>query len=227
MNAPSLTYGWDTLFAIENFRNASRAGILPECLHNYHISAKSLSYQFDEKRIISDRILYETARNFLTDKCGSISLDNEDFLLVVYMNAIRDTLQVLLNTSVSLSEKLAGVVNIFTHKYTGQLMAQNNFGKGAGSITMLSDNRQELLSSMADWLLSLGEVPDELVEGYCDAGELLCAAVENAGGWLCFKKLLIRFLIEQNRQDEAKDRLEELIELIPNDSEVISFQQSF
>ena len=80
---------------------------------------------------------------------------------------------------------------------------------------------------MADWLLSLGEVPDELVEGYCDAGELLCAAVENAGGWLCFKKLRIRFLIEQNRQDEAKDRLEELIELIPNDSEVISFQQSF
>lgn len=225
LNAPALTYGWDTLFATENFRNASRAGILAECLHKYYVSANSLSYQLDEKRIASDRILYETARSFLNDKGGPISLDNEDFLLVIYMNAVRDTLQVLLKTSVSLAEKLAGVIDIFTHKYTGQLMAQSNFGIGTSSITMMSDRRQELFSSMADWLFALGEVPDELVEGYCDAGELLCAAVENAGGWLCFKKLRVQFLLGQNRKDEARDRLAELIELIPNDPEVVSFQQ--
>lgn len=225
-NAPALTYGWDTLFALENFRNASRVGILARSLHKYYVSSQSMSYQFEAKRISSDRILYDATRNFLNDKCGRITSLNEDCLLFIYMSAIKDTLHVLLNAKISDAEKVSGVIDIFTSQQTKQLVARENFGAAAGAVSAMSGPRRELLFSVSNWLLVLQEVPDEFIEGYCDAGELLCAAVENASGWLCFKKLRVQFLIEKDRSDEAKDKLVELLELIPNDPEIVGFQNS-
>ncbi len=220
-------YGVDTLVCTECFRHASRIGVLAKSLHKYYVSPKSVSYQFDKKRIQSDRILHEAACAFLVEKCGYISPRNENFLLAVYMNASKDTLNVLLDARIPVQGKIEGVIDIVTHEYTGQLMAKDHFGLGAGSVTELSAQRKELFSTVLNWLLSLDEVPSELVEGYCGAGELLSATTENAEGWLFFKKLRVRFFLEQNRKDEARDSLFELAELIPNDTEVMDFQQSF
>lgn len=220
-----VSYGWDTIFAMGAFRRAKRVGILAESLHKYYISPKSMSYQWDSKRIGSDRILYETACNFLVDKCGSISPQNENFLLAVYMNALKDTLNVLLNARISMQEKIAGVIDIFSHKYTEQLMAKEHFGLSAGSVAEMA-KRKELFSAVTNWMLSLDEIPSELVERYCRVGELLSATIENADSWLFFKKLRVRFSLEQGRKDEARDSLFELVELIPNDPEIMEFQQS-
>jgi glycosyltransferase involved in cell wall biosynthesis len=64
------------------------------------------------------------------------------------------------------------------------------------------------------------EIPDEHAEAYLTFAELLCAAAENANGWIFFKKLLARFLVDQGRLDEAKPKLNELAELLPEDREV-------
>ncbi len=220
-------YGADTLFCLENFSHASLIGILGKSLHKYYISPKSVSYQMDNIRIKSDVILHETACSFLTGKCGYISSRNMDFLLLVYMNALNDTLGILLNAQIPMQEKIAGIIQMFTHTYTGQLMARDHFCASFDCDAEMSARRRELFSTAATWLLSRDEVPDELVEGYCNAGERMSAAAENADGWLFFKKLRVRFFLSQNRKDEAKDSLSELAELIPNDPEVMDFQKSF
>lgn len=219
-------YGGDTYIIFRCLREAKRVGIYPKSLYRYYMSPNSKSYQMHPQRIECDSILYDDAIDFLKTKCGTVIPRNEEFLLCVYMNAIKDTLKVLIDAKISVAEKVSGVIDIFSAKQTKQLVARANFGMKVGSVATISGQRRELFFSVADWLLALSEVPDELVEGYCNVGELLCAAVENAGGWLCFKKLRVQFLLGENRKDEAQDRLVELIELIPNDPEVISFQQS-
>ena len=226
-NLVPLSYGGDTLIVTECFRNASRIGIYAESLYDYFVSGNSVSYQFDKMRIESDRILHEAAHKFLNDKCGFVNPVNEDFLLCVYMNALHDTMNVLVNARIPLTEKITGVIDITTHRYTGQLMAQRNLGIGTGSVAAMLANRRAMFSAIKNWLTSLDEVPDELVEGYCNAGELLSAAVEDAEGWLFFKKLRVRFLLGQSRRDEARGGLTELTELIPDDMEVAEFLRLF
>jgi hypothetical protein len=97
-NAKQVSYGEDTACVMEAFRNARRVGIFAETLHQYYISPKSVSYRLDRKRIASDRILHEEACRFLASKCGAVSPQNERFLFLVYFNAIKDTLNVLLRT---------------------------------------------------------------------------------------------------------------------------------
>ena len=114
-------YGYDTLFATNAFYNANRVGIISETLHKYYISSKSVSYQFEQGRISSDRILFDAAWDFLTSKCGAVSADNLNFLRMVYLNAIRDTLNVLINTQINLSDKLDYLLDIFQNQHTQEL----------------------------------------------------------------------------------------------------------
>jgi glycosyltransferase involved in cell wall biosynthesis len=221
----AVTYGADTVFSMEAFRNASRVGILAEALHNYYISPKSVSYKLDAKRIASDRILHEAARGFLISKTGAVTPRNEEFLLLVYMNAIKDTLNVLLNAEIHEHEKIAGVIDIFSHEYTKQLAAPEKLGALIGDAPGLTRQRRELFAAAAEWLLTREEVPDEQIEAFCAAGEFVCAACENAGGWLFFKKLLARFLLGVGRADEARPKLDELAKLLPGDPDVAGLRK--
>ncbi|MBG9795970.1 hypothetical protein ABD76_27455 [Paenibacillus dendritiformis] len=118
---PSIHYGYDTLFAIENFRNASRVGILADSLHKYYVYPQSSSHQLDPTRITCDRILDDTARAFLIDKCGAISPQNNRFLQLVYYNGIIDTVTVLFRASLSNHAKLQNLYDLLTHKKTKEL----------------------------------------------------------------------------------------------------------
>jgi hypothetical protein len=155
---------------------------------------------------------------------GSVSPHNAEFLLFVYMCAIRDTLKVLLNAKIPEHEKTDGVIDIFSHEYTKQLASQTKFysfsGRGQDQLAL----RRALFASAAEWLLSRDEVPDEQLEQFCAAGEFVCAVCENADGWLFFKKLLARFLLDAGRTDEAKQKLDELAELLPDDGEILEMR---
>jgi len=122
---PSMHYGYDTLFAIENFRNASRVGILADSLHKYYVYPQSSSYQLDDTRLTCDRILDDTARAFLNDKCGAISPQNHRYLQLVYYNGILDTIAVLLQATLSHDAKLQGLCDLLTHKKTKELFQQS------------------------------------------------------------------------------------------------------
>ncbi|MDR1589063.1 MAG: radical SAM protein [Oscillospiraceae bacterium] len=136
------------------------------------------------------------------------------------MNALIDTLSVLLNADLPESEKIDALRDMFLCEHARTLAAREDFGALFGDAPGQTRRRGELFSAAANWLLTREEVADEQIEGYCELGEFLCAACENADGWIFFKKLLAQFLVENNRTDEAKPRLDELRELLPDDDEI-------
>lgn len=215
-------YGIDTWDMISAFRCATRIGIMPGQAHRYYISPKSSSYYLSSKRIVSDKLLYEATVDYLK-QYGAISHRNWDFIYAVYMNALKDTLNVLLNVKISVSEKLRGLVEMLTCDYTRQLAAWDNFGAYIGQAKEMQHTRTEFFIKVANWLLELENVPDEQVEDFCDIGEFVCAAVEFSDGWIFFKKQRVSYLIEQRRSDEARDKLRELEELLPYDEDVLTF----
>jgi glycosyltransferase involved in cell wall biosynthesis len=183
---PKVTYGLDTIFILALVQKSARVGILGGTLHKYYVSAKSVSYQWHDRRIISDIMLFDVARDFLISKCGSLSPRNEEFLLLVYMNALLDTLRVLLNSNVSDAEKLDALREMFLCEHTKVLAAWEQFGGHFNNAGEHTKRRGELFLAAAQWLLSRKEIADEQIVSYCELGEFLCAACENADGWLFF-----------------------------------------
>ena len=219
---PPLRYGWDTLFTQEMFRNASRVGILTEALHRYYISPKSASYLFDNTRIESDRQLFKASREFLIEKNGCLSPKNEEFIFHVYMNAIIETLNVHLNSDAPDVEKLVTVLNVFNHEYTKQLASFEKIGFfNNGSLFV--NQRRNLFATTAKWLINHMDSQGDNTERLCDVGEFICETAEAPEDWIWFEKLRCRYLIEMDREDEAKPRIEELHELLPNDEEMKNF----
>jgi FkbM family methyltransferase len=146
----SVSYGADTMFAMEVFRIANRVEVLAESLHKYYVSGVSVSYKWDEKRIVSDRILDDAARAFLLNKCGEVSPQNNEFLLIVYFNAIKDTLKVLLNAQISVTEKIAGLRDIFTSENTQNLIAWQD----------CRDEKKQMFNTITDYLQSQADAFD-------------------------------------------------------------------
>jgi len=141
-------YGGDTLYCMRAFKNAKRVGILAESLHVYYVSPKSLSYNFSNTRINSDRILDDETRLFLTDKCGTISQPNDNFLNGVYFHAIKDTLNVVLGSQASFPEKITGIHDVFTSIHTKRLIAWQG----------MSNEKKQLFEAVANWLVTQKKV---------------------------------------------------------------------
>jgi glycosyltransferase involved in cell wall biosynthesis len=215
----NMGYGGDTYFVLNAMKHANRFGVVENVLYKYYHSQKSISNTFNNKRIASDHILHISAFDFLISKVDRVSLRNEEFLLIIYMNAISDTLVVLLNSDIPEPEKINGVIDIFSHEHTKQLATCLNFGALNGDAPGQTKRRRELFAVVAQLLRTREEVPDNQIEAFCAVGEFVCAACENADGWLFFKKLLARFLLNVGRLDEARPKLDELAELLPDDGE--------
>lgn len=203
--APTLQYGGDTLFATENFRNASRVGILSESLHQYYVSKHSLSYQYDTNRLRSPEILYHTMERFLQDKCSQISSRNQDFLLCVYFNDLDDALRVLWNTKIPELEKISHLFVLLESEPMRLLLQANHLGELYGLLPHIQEQRRQTFSGITNRMLSLDEIPDELVEPFCQLGELLCASIEESEKWIFFRNLHIQYLRSVGRTQEAEE----------------------
>jgi hypothetical protein len=117
-----------------------------------------------------------------------------------------------------------GILDIFSHADTKRLAAWKNLGTIFGDVAGMTRQRTGLFAAAAKWLLLRKEVPDEQVERFCDVGQLVCAAAENADGWVFFKKLRAQFWIGNGRTDKARAEVDELAELLPADREIAGFQ---
>lgn len=115
--AKKLIYGKDTYHVFSALRHAKSVGIYPRILHRYYISPKSVSYQWDENRILSDRILCNDIIDFLS-AFGPISSQNRNFLQCVYSNAVTDTIGVIQNAALSPADKLGKYRAIASHPLT-------------------------------------------------------------------------------------------------------------
>ncbi|MDR1204313.1 MAG: glycosyltransferase [Peptococcaceae bacterium] len=221
-NAPEFpkAYGGDTYNAVLSLLDSERVGILSKSLHRYYVSHKSVSYQWIDGRNDTDNTLLEQARDFLIQKCGAVTPVNEEFLLIVYMNALTDTLKVLIGCNEPEAAKIDIMCEMFLCGNARSLASREGFGALVGDAEGCAKRRGELFAMGAQWLLLREEVADGQVGKYCELGEFLCAACENADGWVSFKKLFARFLMETGRVDEAKVRIDELTELLPGDEDV-------
>lgn len=212
-------YGGDTFNAMRSFGSAERVGILAKCLHRYYISPKSVSYRYHPQRVETDRILHEEALKYLKPY-GEVSGRNKDFLYLIYLNALKDTFAVLQHSDIPVSQKIQDLDQMLSCTHTKELAAREKMGADLGDEEAVGKNRWEFFASIAQWLLSLEEVPDDTMELYCRSGEFASAAADLSEGWILFKKLYLQFLMEQHRIDEACQRLQQLKELIPEDEEI-------
>lgn len=110
-----LTYGGDTYSCIELLKNTESIYFSCKNLYNYRIHNKSVSYNYNINRFKSDLFLFDNAKTYLFSIDGS-SADNLLFIEQVYLNAIYDTINVLLNSNKSFNEKINSLNEILTHK---------------------------------------------------------------------------------------------------------------
>lgn len=110
-------YGIDTLASFSWLRISKKIFMDNSVLHHYRIHKKSTSYQYEEKRFISDILLYHDAIDFLS-AFGPVSEENRRFLSCVYGNAISDTLNIINSSQLSVSVKLAEMEKITSHPIT-------------------------------------------------------------------------------------------------------------
>lgn len=103
---PPIIYGGDTLYTQETLRGAGRFGILAESLHQYSVSRKGRTFQWDPRRFEADKVLYQSACSFLTYKCGAVSDQNRWFMLTSFLRAAGDTVDVIRQSDLSAADKL-------------------------------------------------------------------------------------------------------------------------
>lgn len=218
------SYGGDTYNALIAFRNAEHVGILAKPLHKYYVSNNSVSYQYNSDRIDTDVILHEATMEYL-NSYGPVSLKNREFMLAVYMNAIRDTFNVIIKSSVELIDKLDSVFRIYNSPYIKQLAAAEAFGRHFNQEKEWELSRAELFSGITNWLVSQLEIPDKIILDYCEMGEFYSAAGSLENEWLFFKKLRVHFLLDNKEYSETVRWVSELEELVPDDSQVLVFRK--
>lgn len=113
-------YGSDTLFSIDILSASNKIGISDKVLHNYRVHDKSVSYIYNEKRINSDIVLFENSEKFLKS-FGKISDENYYFIYLVYLNAIKDTINTLLKSTLKIQDVISELNKILGQPLTQQM----------------------------------------------------------------------------------------------------------
>jgi len=216
-------YGGDTYNTLLAFKSAKRVGILAKSLHKYYISDKSVSFKFHPERVKADRVLHKSTLDYLIYH-NALTPQNEDFLLLVYLNALRDTFDILFHAKINDSEKLNRLHEMLNCPYTIQLAAREDFGLFINSAEYVQNLRRSFFMSIAQLLLKIENVSEDQLADYCFMGEFCCAAADFAEGWISFKKLHIRYLICGKNYVEAKKEFDEIETLIPDDPDIRSIR---
>ncbi len=217
-------YGGDTYNTILTFKSAKRVGIISKSLHKYYLSKKSISYQFNPDRVKADIILYKAMLRYLIHY-NALTPQNEDFLLVVYLNALRDTFDVLITAKNDDSNKLNHLFEMLTCQYTTQLATKENLGELIGQADSIKKLRNDLFMRISLWLIKFENVPDDQVLNFCFMGEFCCAVIDFADGWILFKKIHIQRLIDEKKHTEARKELDNLHDILPEDEDFRVFQE--
>ena len=103
--------GFDTAFSMGIFESCERVGMLNRCLHNYRIRETSTFSEFSPQRYDAYDQLYEQTINVL-EKFGTLSPQNQVFTSLVFLNGVKDTLDIALKSPLPISEKVAYILDI-------------------------------------------------------------------------------------------------------------------
>ena len=89
--AYSIGFGGDTIFVRETILGSNRIGVMTDILYKYYqINYENRGYNKDVSRIYAPGILLNRDICFLAKKCGTVTEDNLDKLLTIYIAELKD-----------------------------------------------------------------------------------------------------------------------------------------
>lgn len=178
-------YGGDTINMYECVKSAVAIGVYAKTLHSYYISPRSVSHVWKIGREESDEILFQKATELLQQKCGFISEQNLGFLYSVHYNALKDTFQVLFDSTQNADQKLRICREIMEKPLTQKTLqaAPDIYNK-----TFL----QELVQGMIMTAKGAGQ------EGIDDCAKVFASMTEKYAQLV--PKRILRFLIDEMPQ---------------------------
>lgn len=211
-DATVFIYGGDTYSIIELLSISSKVGILSKKLHRYYVSGKTASFIWETNRINVDRILYSQAIDFNITKNGYVSPKNQTFLYNVYLNAIIDTINVLIKVPIDIAEKFRGLRDILENKITLDML-------GHEGVPI------EKRKALVEWVFNIvNNFP--AVSEYENAiwlGMNLTALLDKSNDYIKYCKLNIAWLIKQKRIDDAQRELADWVKIMPDDDDFKEF----
>jgi len=121
-------YGGDTLKNFQLFQDSNKIGIVQGFLYNYRINCGSGSYQYKNGRTDSDVVLFNYVKDVLV-KYNMATDRNISFLFEVYMNAVFDTLKLLLNSNMTEENRVSEIEKILCCPLTVVMMRREEEGR--------------------------------------------------------------------------------------------------
>lgn len=178
-------YGGDTVNVYECVKAGNAIGVYAKTLHSYYMSPKSVSHKWIEGREDADEVLFDKAIELLKVKCGFVSEQNLRFLYAVHYNALKDTFQVLFDSTQNADQKLRICREIMEKPLTQKTLqaAPDIYNK-----TFL----QELVQGMIMTAKSAGQ------EGIDDCAKVFASITEKYAQLV--PKRILRFLIDEMPQ---------------------------
>lgn len=118
-NIAKTGYGGDTAFCLDALEFTNRIGMSDKVLHHYLVHPKSTSHEYNPKRFCSDTFLFRKAETYLS-QFGEISEENYQFIYLVYLDAIFDTIKVIGTANLDMHEKFLEIEKILKEQITQQ-----------------------------------------------------------------------------------------------------------
>ena len=211
-------YGRDTAFVLTCSLDAGMIGVRAKHLHNYWVHATSNSYQWDDGRIYSDVILFEKGKEFLKQKCGSVSKKNHYLLLSVYYYAVCDTMNVLMKSLLPIKEKISNMDKILKHQYTIEALAtdmsENGISRDAKNNTLDYFISKSLLACNGKQRLKVLQL-----------AQMVFAVLGAESLYILYSKQLIDHYIKNGYYSQARIELDEWEVLLPGDGELAGYRK--
>ncbi len=208
-------YGADTVLALKMAECSERVGILPESLHKYYVSQKSVSYKWSDKRTESDRLLYKTVSTFLAKKAGGATRENITFLNGVYLISLYDTIAVLFKSESTSGKRLSVLRDVFSNALTVSVISDEhtdiNRSHGLVRKTLLTIKNFKEMTTTEDgiWL-----------------GVNLSAMIGNQADYIKYSIANIAFLINNKHFKEAEHELCEWETLLPGNEQLENLRKA-
>lgn len=201
-----LSYGTDTLRSFLWLRQCNRICLDNSVLHHYRVHQKSVSYKYDPRQSYSDLYLFNDAVSFLSDY-GPVSRQNMEFLYGVYANALNDTANNLVNSTLPPADKM--------HEYNKMLLRQVT--KKA-----YSENNETVVNSKKLLLMCVILCASELTEENDELRAIMSAHLPKCGAVLTVKSArlfrLERDLAELLVNDDKPTLVKALLKLVGKNS---------
>jgi glycosyltransferase involved in cell wall biosynthesis len=230
----NLFFGADTDFALQAFASAKHVGVLAGVHHDYYISKSSVSFQWNDKRIGDEQLIYQILVNYLNVKCGEVSPYNDCFVRFIYFNLLIDETKILLASETPDTVKLDVLYDMYICDLTREFIISLEVYEKAFPTLKWEKQVSDLFNTVLIYLCSekitnnfytaIG-VFTEIVPKYAELGKYVSTVVGDDEALFSFNLIDIKYLINQKKYFKAAGRIEKLLKSSPGNKVLLDLQK--